>query len=67
MNDHFLLSLGMFFLLLLGVVNVIVVMGHIAYINRVSHRITYQDGQLDMILESLSRQNNMLVNIMENR
>lgn len=67
MSEHFLLALGMLFLLLLALINVIVVLGHVAYINRVSHKIAYQDGQLDHVLESLNRQNNMLVNIMENR
>lgn len=66
MSDNFALSLGMIFLLVLSLVNIIVVLGHVAYINRVSHRITYQDGQMDLMLDMLSRQNNMLVAILEN-
>lgn len=67
MIQHPLLSLGMLSLLMLAVLNVAIVLAHVAYINRVSHRLTYLDGQMDLILDTLSRQNNMLVNIMENR
>lgn len=65
--EHPALSLGVFFLLLLVVVNTAVVMIHISYVNRVAHRISYQDGQINLVLETLARQNNMLVQIMENR
>lgn len=67
MPEYLYLSLGMFFLLVLDLITIVVVLAHVAYINRVSHRITYQDGQMTLLLDTLSRQNNMLVNIMENR
>lgn len=67
MGEHFYLSLGIIFLLLLSFLTVLVTLAHIAYIQRVAHRISYQDGQIDLVLDTLSRQNNMLVAIMENK
>ena len=55
---HPYLSLGMLFLLALGLVNVVAVLAHVAYINRISHRITRQDGQIELVLEILFRMEN---------
>lgn len=67
MTEHLFLSLGIIFLILLAFLTTLVTIAHIAYIQRVAHRISYQDGQIDLVLDTLSRQNNMLVAIMENK
>lgn len=67
MSEHLILSLGMLFLLLLSVVNVVVVIVHVRYIFRVTHRLAYIEGQSDLILESISMQNNMLIRIVESK
>ena len=58
MIEHLSLSLGMFFLLLLSLVNLVAVLAHVAYLNRISHRITRQDGQIELALEILFRMEN---------
>lgn len=67
MSEHLFLSLGVLFLVVLSFLTIVVTLVHVAYIQRVAHRISYQDGQIDLVLDTLSRQNNMLVAIMENR
>ncbi len=67
MSEHPLLALGVLFLILLSFLTIVVTLAHVVYIQRVAHRISYQDGQIDLVLDTLSRQNNMLVAIMENK
>jgi len=67
MTTHPLLALGIFLTLVLSCLTAVVTLAHIVYIQRVAHRISYQDGQINLVLETLHNQNNMLVNIIENK
>lgn len=60
-----LLPLGFFLLLLLNLLTISVVLAHIRYILRMTRRMDYLEGNSDLILETLSMQNNMLVSILE--
>ena len=62
-----LLWLGFLLLLLVNLTTIGVVLAHIRYILRQANRLSYLEGNTDLILETLSMQNNLLVSIVEGR
>ena len=62
-----LLPLGLFLLLFLNAITIAAVLAHIRYILRMANRLSYLEGNTDLILETLSMQNNLLVSIVENK
>jgi hypothetical protein len=62
-----LLPLGFLLLLLVNLVTIAAVLAHIRYILRMANRLSYLEGNTDLILETLSMQNNLLVTVMENK
>ena len=65
--DHLYLSLGFLLLFAINLVTIGVVLAHIRYILRQANRLSYLEGNTDLILETLSMQNNLLVSIVEGK